>query len=127
MADVPYHVYEHLANIWETIEYAEVMQFPKEIEKARAAGNKVLADALLVGKAKNDVLLRLVRNSMTQLDHVFPLSYHKGSLCLVESPCDCLVIEGGGEEDIGHLKNDSSSPYRPSCLPCLKFILWWRC
>ncbi|PVG00251.1 hypothetical protein CPB86DRAFT_782844 [Serendipita vermifera] len=70
MVDIPYHVYEHLANLWEAIEYAGIMAFPNAIEKAHAAGNKDLADALLVGKAKNDVLLSLAEVQLSRIKNI---------------------------------------------------------
>jgi hypothetical protein len=57
---VPYKIYEHLNNMWEAIEYANVISFPQQVDIALAAGDDQLASDLYVGWTKNDVLMKMV-------------------------------------------------------------------
>ncbi|KAG8830138.1 hypothetical protein FRC17_005360 [Serendipita sp. 399] len=58
-ARVPYEVYDHLSGMWEAIDYAHTVVFPHAIKRARQSSNTQLADALEVGRKKNEVLLRM--------------------------------------------------------------------
>ena len=58
--DVPYSVYEHLSIMWEAIEYASIIGFPLALDAAQSQGHS--AQALSIGRVKNDVLMRMVRS-----------------------------------------------------------------
>lgn len=52
--------------MWEAIEYASIVTFPLALDAAQSQGNDPLAEALSVGKAKNDVLMQAVSEIMSQ-------------------------------------------------------------
>ncbi|KAG8850468.1 hypothetical protein FRB91_009050, partial [Serendipita sp. 411] len=64
---VPFEVYDHLLNMWESIDYAHVVLFPDAIELAVQRGDSREANALKVGWKKNEVLLRM---SQVILSHI---------------------------------------------------------
>lgn len=66
MAKIPYDVFEKLTLMWEDIDYANEVAFPRALQRAcgkgegeGAEGREVYA-ALAVGKTKNEVLLQTV-------------------------------------------------------------------
>jgi len=70
LAKIPYDVFEKLSLMWEDIDYANEVAFPRALQRAcgkgegegegeSAEGREVYA-ALAVGKTKNEVLLQTV-------------------------------------------------------------------
>jgi len=71
LAKVPYDVFERLSMMWEDIDYANKVAFPRALQRACAGwgeggvgegaeGQEVYA-ALVVGRTKNEVLLQTAR------------------------------------------------------------------
>ena len=62
MAKVPYNVFEKLSMMWEDIDYANEVAFPRAIQRGCAEGAEAREAhaALVVGKTKNEVLLQIV-------------------------------------------------------------------
>jgi len=63
--DVPYSVYEHLSIMWEAIEYASIIGFPLALDAAQSQGHS--AQALSIGRVKNDVLMRMAELQIYQI------------------------------------------------------------
>jgi len=76
LAKIPYDVFEKLALMWEDIDYAKEVAFPRALQRAcakgeggegeSAEGREVYA-ALSVGKTKNEVLLQTARFQILQI------------------------------------------------------------
>jgi len=62
LAAVPYKTFEELGMMWEDIDYANEVAFPRALQRACAEGAEdgEAYAALAVGKAKNEVLLHTV-------------------------------------------------------------------
>jgi len=75
LAKIPYDVFEKLSLMWEDIDYANEVAFPRALQRAcgkgegegeSAEGREVYA-ALAVGKTKNEVLLQTARFQILQI------------------------------------------------------------
>lgn len=62
LANIPYSVFEKLLMMWEDIDYANEVAFPRALQRACADGAEdgEAQAALAVGKTKNEVLLQTV-------------------------------------------------------------------
>lgn len=56
-------MFEKLAMMWEDIDYANEVAFPRALQHACADGAEEAHAALTVGKTKNEVLLQTVSRS----------------------------------------------------------------
>ena len=63
LAKVPYDVFEKLGMMWEDIDYANEVAFPRALQHACTDGAEGAYAALAVGKTKNEVLLQTVSRS----------------------------------------------------------------
>jgi len=72
LAKVPYDVFEKLSMMWEDIDYANEVAFPRALERvcaddAPGAEDREAHRALAVGKTKNEVLLQTAHFQILQI------------------------------------------------------------
>jgi len=69
LAKIPYDMFEKLGMMWEDIDYANEVAFPRALQRACADGAEdgPVPAALAVGKTKNEVLLQTARFQILQI------------------------------------------------------------
>jgi len=69
LAKIPYDMFEKLGMMWEDIDYANEVAFPRALQRACADGAEhgQVPAALAVGKTKNEVLLQTARFQILQI------------------------------------------------------------
>jgi len=73
LAKVPYDVFEKLSMMWEDIDYANEVAFPRALQRVCADDDAIGAEdrearrALAVGRTKNEVLLQTARFQILQI------------------------------------------------------------